>query len=88
MKITKKVREEAALICAASASHSASRPHWSVDIAIGMGLNADPQAASLAAQAILHAGRHLAYEPTEPGRLWPRSHDAEAEAMLRTGWCP
>ena len=87
MKISKRVREEAALICAASASHvTCYRSHWTADVATGLGIDGD--AIVIAAWAILHAGRNLGWEPLEPGRLWPRSHDAEAEAMLRTGWCP
>lgn len=83
-RISKKVREEAALICDISASH-ASGDHWHSDIGAALGF--DREAAILAADALMEV-RHIDEMDDEPGRLWPRYRDAEAARMLRTGWSP
>ena len=82
MKITKKVREEAALICAVSAStrvQSGTGFTYSV-IASHLGLDDKSPAFMLAFKAWLNA------RPI--GCDWTQETDAEAEALLRTGWTP
>lgn len=80
-RISKKVREEAALICDVSASHPADEQHWYINIQLALGLSAD--ACNLAAEALIAAPTS---DNTESGRLWPRCRDAEAALMIRSGW--
>lgn len=85
MKISKKVREEAALICALQASSDLERCHPELndnDIAATLGV--DGQAILLAWNAWLYVANALGWPyPIESPVL-----DAEAEALLRTGWSP
>jgi hypothetical protein len=75
MRIGKRTREQAALICQISASNQPS-PFWSeIRHAIG---------ASKAAQRLAA----LAWATHETWQDDPRIDDAEAEALLRTGWTP
>lgn len=78
MKISKRVREEAALICAVAASCSC---RWYGNIHMDLGTSRE--AYGLAADALT-----AAFERNEHGDHLERAYDAEAEAMLRTGWSP
>lgn len=71
-KISKKVREDAALICAILAS---TRGIWSDDVAIELEMSRESDA--LAEQAFDYVIREA----------W-RTADAEAESLLRSGWSP
>ena len=87
MKITRKVREEAALLCAIAASTSwelmplhedASLDHSSEWFQSGSpDVHTEAGALAIAAAATVEVGYFTADE------RW-----AEAEAMLRTGWSP
>jgi sensor histidine kinase YesM len=82
-RYSKKVREEAALICSIAASggvHDGIRStrvyRW-----IGDELEVINGAISLAIHAYLYLiHRHYT--------AWTQQLDAEAEALIRTGWCP
>lgn len=83
-RISKRVREEAALICAVSASWPADRrdhDYHSISIQIG----ASNESTLLAADALC-----AVEDDGSPSgwRLWRREDDAEAEALLHTGWTP
>lgn len=90
-KITKTAREQAARICALSASSSNSMvgdiPIWQHHyLNIGEEIGASKAAIMLAADALVEVadqGGHAARD-----RLWPREDDALAEAALRTGLVP
>ena len=85
MKITRAIREEAALICAISASNE-----WLGCAAEPDGGRPDSRETS-PAHELAWAAHDVALDvwsrlPWERG--WPEAHWAEAEAMLRTGWRP
>ncbi len=83
-RITPAIREEAALICAISASWPADRRdhHY---LSIGRLIGASDEARSVAADALLA----VPDDGSPSGhRLWRREDDAEAEALLRTGYVP
>lgn len=79
--ITKHIREQAALICAIAAS---SPDEWFSTIEIGLGEDGWCRASHELAVAAWR----------EASRRWPKAGtcksviDAEAEALLRTGWSP
>ena len=77
MSIPRKVREEAAMICAIAAS---SGPRYRFYSEVAEFIGASDAAWSLAADAFSWA---LTMEDSDP-----RVHDAEAEALIRTGWSP
>lgn len=83
VKISKKTREQAALICAIAASggvHTESPDRWTrVYCDIARALDYDCVATRLSI---------LAYDSLMRGRTWTRELDAEAESMIRTGWSP
>lgn len=85
MKISKRVREQAALICAIAACELPEEPQWQIrgDKAlytnIERWLDADVDATRLALAAWREVG---------PRRVWTQAVDAEAESLLRTGWSP
>lgn len=82
MKYSKKDREIAADICAVSASSSGHHGYLECAGALGVGDNL--AALNCACEALCAVDDYS----DEPGRLWPRWHDALAESMLRTGWEP
>jgi hypothetical protein len=82
MRISKRMREQAARICAISASWGKGN-HWYWIIAKEIG--ASKAAVSLAADALVAA---QVDDEAPTGRLWSRRDDAEAESLLRTGWSP
>lgn len=75
MKISKKVREEAALICAIAAS-TPSYANYYGGVVRDLGLGRRPSF-DVALSAWMHVHR-INQDHT----------DAEAESLLRTGWCP
>ena len=78
-RIPKRVREEAAVICAIAASMHPRR--WTYE-GIAEQLEFDRGSLQWALYAWMAAiGR-------SPWRDWQWFHDAEAEAMLRAGWSP
>ena len=84
--ITDEVREEAALICAISASSGLPSGEGRAYIMLGQDLGAELQAGELAGYAWQEAmNRNVAINGVW---RWTREVDAEAEALLRTGWNP
>lgn len=80
MKISKKTREQAALICAIAASNFDFAESYS---AIAIGLWPNGRGRSDAYDLALRAWD----EASRLGLPWP-CVDAEAESLLRTGWSP
>lgn len=80
MKISKKTREQAALICAIAASNFDFAESYS---AIVIGLWPNSRGRSDAYDLALWAWD----EASRLGLPWP-CVDAEAESLLRTGWSP
>lgn len=66
-RINRRVREQAAILCAIAASND--------DLCIS----------DVSDHLEWHEAFHLAFKAM---RIIPRLAAAEAEAMLRTGWCP
>lgn len=90
MKISKKTREEAALICAVAASNEASFPPcpYYSDVANALGLDYSQDGWSRdSVMLAVDAWQHVLSNTTGAWR-WRREHDAEAECLLRTGWTP
>ena len=80
-RISRKVREEAALICAIAAStECGGRPVFLS--ASGVAIDASLEAMSVAYKAAAVTDR-LVYKHGNFHEV-----DAEAESLLRTGWCP
>lgn len=80
-RYSKKVREEAALICAIAASTPGLHcSYWAVRRAMGW------REPSRAVELALDAWFHVDDEFGRPG-INPLT-DAEAEALIRTGWSP
>ena len=75
MKITKKLREQAAVLCAFKASQ------WSAGEFVSVHDIGTPRAAQLALDTRQHAWSRL-------GKSTPVVVYAEAEALLRTGFVP
>lgn len=98
MKITKKVREEAALLCAMMASTrkpdgSAFSDFREPCSAIGVSWSAETGSAEVARQAYWSVDKGIDWnlEPKErTAKLYRDApvHWGEAEALLRTGWTP
>jgi hypothetical protein len=86
VKYSKRVREEAALICAIAASGGVLSPPWRARVVfyseIEYALSTTGQHAKRLATA---AWRYAMSRRPAP---WGREHDAEAEALIRTGWSP
>jgi hypothetical protein len=88
-KIPKRVREEAALICAIAASDPAPehrRPCYDFDLAMSLGLwrgDINKTAANPSVRLALDA-----WEYAHDRLGWTQETDAEAEALLRCGWEP
>lgn len=80
MKISKKTREQAALICAIAASNFDFAESYS---AIAIGLWPNSRGRSDAYDLALRAWD----DASRLGLPWP-CVDAEAESLLRTGWSP
>jgi hypothetical protein len=87
-RISKKVREEAALICAISASEPGTRRCYDFEIAKDLGLwrgsiakTAKRPSVALALAAWTHVFNADEIE-------WSEETDAEAEALLRCDWSP
>lgn len=86
-RIPKKVREEAAMLCAVLASDRRAYTKW-VAFDVHEAVGASPAAVDLADRAFICVSQpHL---PDWLGRDASIAMEfyAEAEAMLRTGWCP
>jgi hypothetical protein len=84
VKISKKVREQAAMICAIAASTETdygTRPTYEWDVAPWLGVDRCHPSVTLALKAWRKAFRR-------DGGPWTAVIDAEAEAILRTGWAP
>jgi hypothetical protein len=81
MKITQRTRAQAALICAVTASSNRTG-EWDIDAEVCRDLGITPRGAAhdLATSAWMHAGKAWGALTAE--------REAEAEAMLRTGWSP
>ena len=77
-KISKRTREQAAMICAIAASNDVNQPY--VDVVETVGMRVSDQAMDLAIKA--HAKVIYSLVPDRDGA------DAEAEALIRTGWSP
>ena len=81
MKISKRVREEAAMICAIAASNA------------GLGIGINPIPGSMSAAKWIgrnkdSAATRLAWEAFMATRRIFSEGYAEAESLLRTGWSP
>lgn len=76
-KISKRVREEAALICSALACESGNQPFFDV---AGEWLGCSAEAAALADAAWQYASSHAGSDAD--------TEDAEAESLLRSGEFP
>lgn len=79
-RYSKRVREEAALICAIAASNR-DMNDWYGGVADETGIQRQGEAFDLAIAAWCHA-------LPASGALGPGELDAEAEALIRTGWTP
>lgn len=86
MRISKRTREQAALICAIAASGGVWRDgvafdRWSfVYDHVAESADVAGPAVRVAVRAWMHVTRH--------GTPWTREVDAEAEALLMSGWSP
>lgn len=90
--ISKRTREQAALICAIASSGGVRMRHaglrrmvWSTayyDIARRLGIPIESQSYAVAVAAWADARNSF------PDCPWHRECDAEAESLLRTGWTP
>jgi hypothetical protein len=89
-RISKKVREEAARICAIAASSGDDypRPCYDQEIAIDLGLYRGSASATMKVPAIALAVAAWTRVFDASDEMWSRATDAEAEALLRTGWTP
>ena len=79
-RYSKRVREEAALICAIAASSVSIYPVYD---AFAASVAEHPDSLWLARKAWKRA-----MEGPPPASHWTRVVDAEAEALIRTGWSP
>lgn len=83
MKITKKLREQAALICAISASNKGFAD-WHSGAAEQIGIERESEPVLLSRAAWNQAWSI----EIRIHRNYSANLDAEAEALLRTGWSP
>lgn len=82
MKISKRVREEAAMICAIAASNE-----WTGDWNNRLG--DPPKPGKTAAGNLAWAAQRITYRVWRESPHWnPSAPWAEAESLLRTGWSP
>ena len=79
MRITKRVREEAALICAIAACE----PKWFGRSITAVGYDLD---AGWPARCLARDAKNYAYDTRKDGQY--ELACAEAESLLRTGWTP
>ncbi len=84
MKISAKVREEAAVICAEQASQRG--PTWTCRRTFAEAMGFTERSLNLAWRAYMFAAASAVYLHGGPSQC-EVSH-AEAEALLRTGWEP
>jgi hypothetical protein len=80
-RITQTIRDEAALVCALSASEVRPADECPCTYCIGARVGVSFEAQRLAKDAWFAA-------EAEPGENYYAERYAEAEAMLRTGWTP
>ena len=88
MKITKKLREQAAMVCAAAACVRSKSETGGTMVYDHIG---NLLGVSRAARKLALDAWHAAPNPTDewrPDRGWTQARDAEAEALLRTGFVP
>jgi hypothetical protein len=91
MKITKQLREDAAVLCAIAAStdwcdNKGSLAVATAEIYSPYGPVPDK---TLEAGMLAWKAERVAYAAWRESQHWtPETHWAEAEAMLRTGWTP
>jgi hypothetical protein len=76
VKITKKVREDAAWLCALSASNGGGHLYWYL-----------AELFDISGKSVRLAVSAWSVAPAPDGR-WCSEVDAEAEAMLLSGWEP
>jgi hypothetical protein len=91
MKISKKVREQAAMICAIAAStpnEHGTRPFYDVEVAQWLGLWRGTCAKTYAKEPAVKLALDAWGFVFDCGERWTAETDAEAEAILRTGWVP
>lgn len=86
MKISKKTREEAALICAICASADPQQDEWGSTYQASCLTGLDRTAQKLASDAWLFVTNDAPHVEDYDARV--RERYAEAEALLRTGWSP
>lgn len=86
--IMSETRELAALICAVAASTDwrGQAPYYDVLVAGLLGIDRGDPAVRLSIEAWCAAGSAHRFVGLELD--WPRARDAEAEALLRSGWSP
>lgn len=80
MKISKKVREEAALICAIAASNGEETEQAYATVADLLGISRRQGGHETASETLAYEAWVVCRDSDHP--------DAEAEALLRTGWSP
>jgi hypothetical protein len=82
-RISKRVREEAALICAVAASSGDQQSYSFLEVQASLGVSSD-------AVGVGHKAIDVVIDTTAatPGPDMSRVDWAEAEALLRTGWTP
>jgi len=89
MRISKRTREQAAMICAVSASDGSPRPDRDCyDLVAG---RLWPRPPKHAVNLALAAWDHVRDMECPTGAVyvsWTAATDADAEALLRTGWEP
>jgi hypothetical protein len=87
-RISKRVREEAALIlaCCASADRFDNEFGSTYQSMLGLDVGREPQ--SLAYKAWDYVTDHVGMRPIPTWETGKRYRYAEAEALLRTGWSP
>jgi hypothetical protein len=81
-RISKALREDAALICAVAASHGPEQSYSFGEVTASLGVGREAEA--LAREAIDSA----ICLPASPGPDLQRIDWAEAESLLRCGWSP
>lgn len=88
MRISKRVREEAALILQCCASADQDSDEWRSTHQSMIGLDAVNDARSLAYKAWEYVTDEIGASPAPTYELSHRYRYAEAEALLRCGWSP
>jgi hypothetical protein len=91
MKISKRTREQAAMICAIAAStpnERGSRPCYDVEVAQWLGLWRGTCVATYTKEPAVRLALDAWEFVFDRGERWTAETDADAEALLRTGWVP